>query len=109
MFAYLTPDIIEQRHRRIVAREACAVCRVLSVLAPTRLVSRSPPGYSAAALVHFLKEGEMTPDPDLLFDDGLAADGGRASGRQHPVQHRHADGSLGLLGGEATGTQTRSD
>jgi hypothetical protein len=28
---------------------------------------------------------------------------------QHPVQDRHADGSLGLLGGETAGAQPRSD
>jgi len=54
-------------------------------------------------LVHFLKEGEMTPNPDLLSDDWLATDRSRASGRQHPVQHRHADGSFGLLGRKAAG------
>jgi hypothetical protein len=51
----------------------------------------------------------MTPNPKLLHDDRLATDGIRASGRQHPVQHSHADGSLGLLAGEAAGSQPRSD
>ena len=54
-------------------------------------------------------QGEMAPSPKLLRDDRLATDEIRAPGRQHPVQHRHADGSLGLLGGEAAGSQTRSD
>ncbi len=54
-------------------------------------------------------QGEMAPGPKLLRDDRLATDGIRAPGRQHPVQHRHADGSLSLLGREATGSQTRSD
>ena len=54
-------------------------------------------------------QGEMAPNPKLLCDDRLATDGIRASGRQHPVQHRHADGSLSLLGREAAGSQTRSD
>ena len=53
--------------------------------------------------------GEMAPEPRLLRDDRPATDGVRAPGRQHPVQHRHADGSLGPLGGEAAGSQTRSD
>jgi len=54
-------------------------------------------------------EVEIAPNPRLLCDDRLAADGVWASGRQHPVQHRHADGSLGLLGGEAAGPQPGSD
>jgi len=54
-------------------------------------------------------QGEMAPNPRLLCDDRLATDGIWASGRQHPVQHRHADGSLGLLGGEAAGPQPGSD
>jgi len=41
------------------------------------------------------------PSPGSLCNDRLAADGFRASGRQHLVQYRHADGSLGLLGSEA--------
>src|ERR1700759_3251558 len=35
---------------------------------------------------------------DTLF----TADGFRASGGQHAVEHRHANGGLGLLGGEPT-------
>ncbi len=71
-------------------------------------------GFSIAepmrtALAHFLKEGEMTPNPDLLSDNWLATDRIRASGCQHLVQHRHADGSFGLLGRKAAGAQTRSD
>ncbi len=54
-------------------------------------------------------QGEMAPSPKLLRDDRLATDGIRAPGRQHPVQHRHTDGSLSLLGREAAGSQTRSD
>ncbi len=54
-------------------------------------------------------EVEIAPNPRLLCDDRLATDGIWASSRQHPVQHRHADGSLGLLGGEAAGSQPRSD
>ncbi len=51
----------------------------------------------------------MASNPRLLCNDRLATDGIRAPGRQHPVQHRHADGSLGLLGGEAAGPQPGSD
>jgi len=54
-------------------------------------------------------EVEIAPNPQSLCDDRLATDGIRAPGRQHPVQHRHADGRLSLLGGEAAGSQTRSD
>jgi len=54
-------------------------------------------------------EVEIAPNPQLLCDDRLATDGIWASSRQHPVQHRHADGSLGLLGGEAAGSQPGSD
>ena len=49
------------------------------------------------------------PNPSSLCDDPLAPDGVRASSRQHPVQDRHADGSLGLLSSEAAGAQPRSD
>ena len=52
---------------------------------------------------------EIAPNPRLLCDDRLATNEVWASGRQHPVQHRHADGSLGLLGGEAAGPQPESD
>jgi len=51
----------------------------------------------------------MALNPKLLRDDRLAMDAIRAPGRQHPVQHRHADGSLSLLSREATSSQTRSD
>ncbi len=54
-------------------------------------------------------EVEIAPNLRLLCDDRLATDGIWASGRQHPVQHRHADGGLGLLGCEAAGPQARSD
>src|SRR4051812_16467069 len=60
-------------------------------------------------LQHFQTDGEMAPNPNLLSDDRLATDGIRASGRQHPVQHRHPDGSFGLLSPEAAGAQPRSD
>ena len=45
----------------------------------------------------------------LLCDDPLGTDRLRASSRQHPVQDRHADGRLGLLGREAAGSQPGSD
>src|SRR3954451_8853315 len=51
----------------------------------------------------------MAPNPTLLSDDRLATDGIWASSRQHPVQHRHADGRLGLLSRKTAGAQTRSD
>jgi hypothetical protein len=51
----------------------------------------------------------MTPNPKLLCDDRLATDGIRAPGRQHLVQHGHADGSLGLLASKAAGSRSRSD
>ncbi len=61
------------------------------------------------ALVHLADGGRDGPNPELLCDDPLNADRFRASSRQHPVQHRHADGSFGLLGGEAAGSQPGSD
>jgi hypothetical protein len=36
-------------------------------------------------LVHFQTEGEMAPNPKLLYGDRLATDRIRASGHQHPV------------------------
>jgi len=54
-------------------------------------------------------EVEIAPNPRLLCGNRLATDRVWASSRQHPVQHRHADGSLSLLGREAAGPQTRSD
>jgi hypothetical protein len=61
------------------------------------------------ALVHFQTDGEMAPNPTLLSDDRLATDGIWASGCRHPVQHRHADGRLGLLSRTTAGAQPRSD
>jgi hypothetical protein len=61
------------------------------------------------ALVHFQTEGELTPSPRLLCDDRLTTDGVRASGHQHPIQHRHADGSLSLLSRKAAGSQPWSN
>ncbi len=54
-------------------------------------------------------EVEIAPNPRLLCDDRRATDGIGASGRQHPVQHCPADGRLGLLGSEATGSKTGPD
>jgi hypothetical protein len=62
-----------------------------------------------SALVHFQTEGEIPPNSKLLCGDRLATDGIRASGRQHPIQRRHADGSLGLLSRKAAGSQPWSD
>jgi hypothetical protein len=53
--------------------------------------------------------GQDGPNPNLLSDDRLTTDRIRASGYQHPVQHRHADGRLGLLGRKAASTQPWSD
>src|SRR5271165_1874157 len=61
------------------------------------------------ALVHLAHGGRDGPNPKPLCDDSLAADRVRASGRQHSIQDRHADGSLGLLGSETAGAQSRSD
>jgi hypothetical protein len=71
-------------------------------------VKRNKKGMRGA-LVHLAAGGRDGPSPGPLCDDALATDRVRASSRQHPVQHRHADGSLGLLGGEATGSQPGSD
>src|SRR5215213_8655856 len=49
-----------------------------------------------SALVHSLDRIRNDFSPGRLCNDPLATDGFRASGRQHPVQDRHADGSLGL-------------
>jgi hypothetical protein len=51
---------------------------------------------SAGALVHSTDEERVGPQTNLLCDDRLATDGIGASGRQHPVQDRHPDGSLGV-------------
>ena len=56
------------------------------------------------ALVHFADGGRDDPSPELLCDGPLKADRFRASSRQHPVQDRRSDGSLGLLGSEAVGS-----
>ncbi len=68
------------------------------------------PGHGiAVALVHLVGGGRDDPSPEPLCDDWLTPDGFRASSRQHSVQNRHADGSLGLLGSEAAGSQPWSD
>ena len=61
------------------------------------------------ALVHSVDGGRDDPSPGPLCDDPLATDRFRASCQQHPVQDDHADGSLGLLGSEAAGSQPWSD
>ena len=61
------------------------------------------------ALVHSVDGGRDGPSPGPLCDDALATDGFRASCQQHPVQDGHADGSLGLLGSEAAGSQPWSN
>ena len=62
-----------------------------------------------AALVHLVDGGRADPSPGPLCDDPVATDGLRASCQQHPVQDGHADGSLGLLGSKAAGSQPWSD
>ena len=52
---------------------------------------------------------ESTPVPKLLCHNRRATDGVGAFSRQHPVQHCHAHGRLGLLGGKAAGSQPWSD
>jgi hypothetical protein len=79
-------------------------CGVVAWIGGGEGSSPSPP-----ALVHSTDEERDGPRTNLLCDDRLATDGIGASGRQHPVQDRHADGSLGLLGSEAAGPQTWSD
>ena len=49
------------------------------------------------------------PNPDPLCDESPASDGFWASGGQHLVQNRDADGRFGLLGGKATCSRPRSD
>ena len=51
----------------------------------------------------------MLPNLVLLCRDGLTADRFRASGHQHSVEHRHGDGSFGLLCCKATGSKPQSD
>ncbi len=58
----------------------------------------------AGALVHLAGAGRDDPNPKRLGNDQLATNGIWASGRQHSVQNCHANGSLGLLGGEAAGS-----
>lgn len=52
------------------------------------------------ALVHSPDRVRDDLSRGSLCDGRLASDRFRASGRQHAVQDRHTDGSLGLLGGE---------
>lgn len=59
--------------------------------------------------MHFWAEGEMTPPSVLLCCDGLTTVRIRASGHQHSVERRHADGSFGLLCCKTPGSQPRSD
>jgi hypothetical protein len=62
-----------------------------------------------AALVHFQTKGKMAPNPNSLCDGRLTTDGIRASGCQHPVQHRDTDSGLGLLGRKAASVQPWPD
>jgi len=83
-------------------------------------LSKSPPSVAGSgllqkevmseeALVHSVDGGRDDPSPGPLCDDALATDGFRASCQQHSVQDGHADGSLGLLGSEAAGSQPWSN
>ena len=56
------------------------------------------------ALVHSRDGVRDDPSPGSLCHGRLATDRFRASGRQHPVQDRHADRSLGLLSSETAGS-----
>jgi hypothetical protein len=58
-------------------------------------------GAISWALVHSVDGRRDDPSPGPLCDDALATDGFRTSGRQHSVQGRHTDSSLGLLGSKA--------
>ena len=53
--------------------------------------------------------GRDAPSPSPSRDCAWATDGSRASGRQHPVQDRHANRTFILLGSEAACPQPRSD
>jgi hypothetical protein len=55
------------------------------------------------ALVHLAGPRQGDLNPARLCDGRLATDGIRAADCQHPVQHRHTDGSLALLGSKAAG------
>jgi hypothetical protein len=65
--------------------------------------------HCGMALVHFQTEREIAPNPKLLCHVRLATDRIRVSGRQHPVQHRHADGGLGPLSRKVAGPKPSSD
>ena len=58
--------------------------------------------------MHLADGARDDPSPNPLFDAAIAADEFRASGRQHPVQNRHADGGLSLLGSETACSQLAS-
>jgi hypothetical protein len=99
--------MLGRRRHTVIAPDPTS--RVTSRALP---VTRIPPIWPVrlrGALVHFQTEGEITPNPKLLCHDRLATDGIRVSGRQHPIQHRRADGSLNLLSRKAAGPKPRSD
>ena len=62
-----------------------------------------------SSLVHIPDGTRGDPSPGPLFDDALATNGVRASGRKRPIQDRDADGCLSLLSGETACPQPRSD
>jgi hypothetical protein len=76
---------------------------------PLELTSRVSTDQVAEALVHSPDRGRGAPAPAMLGDHAVVAHGFRVSARQHLVQDRDAYGCLGLLGGEFTRSQPRSD
>jgi hypothetical protein len=61
------------------------------------------------ALVHLPEGGRCGASFEPLCDDPSATNRFRASGRQHLIKGRHADGSLRLLRGETGRAQSKSD
>jgi len=82
---------------------------MITILKDAYCLPFGPPFLPNLALARLAVQGEVAPNPELQCDDRSATDGIRASRRQHPIQHRDADGRLGLLGGETAGAQPRPD
>ncbi len=91
-----------------VALEREAFQKILDVRGPGG-ITLTGTEWISAAFVHSTPKRRDGPNPKLLYNSWLATDGIRASSCQHPVQYRHADGSLGPLGGKAVGSQPWSD
>jgi hypothetical protein len=62
-----------------------------------------------AALARLPEGGRSGASSEPLCDDLPETDRFRAPGRQHPINDRHADGSLCLLRGETACAEPRSD